>query len=45
MTKILISKHFALPVHFSVGIIYSPILQLDNLGQRIIKELLHSEQE
>lgn len=44
MTKILLSKHFALPVHFAVGKIYSPVVQLDNLGHRIIKELLHSEQ-
>ena len=45
MTKILLSKHFTMPVHFSVGkIYYSPIVQLDNLGHKIIKDLVHSEQ-
>lgn len=46
MTKILLSKHFTMPVHSSPGkIYYSPIVQLDNLGHRIIKELLvRSEQ-
>lgn len=45
MTKRLLSKHFTMPVHFSVvKIYYSPIVRLDNLGRRIIKELVHSEQ-
>lgn len=45
MTKILLSNHFATPVRFSVGKRrYSPLVQLDNLGHRIIKELVCSEQ-
>lgn len=44
MTKILLLKHFIMPVHFSVcKIYYSPIVWLDNLRHKIVKELVHSE--